>query len=84
MLAGSPYVDNTVSGGATYAYKIARNRDDPGLRIAADHLRRGEGRRLHPAADVRGAGKPHPDGAASTCSVGLSWAAGTAQCAGPV
>lgn len=84
MLAGSPYVDNTVSGGTTYAYKIAGTETtgvcESPQTACVEAAATGVCTLPPTFAGIVSAS----NGATSTCSVGLSWAAGTAQCAGPV
>ena len=59
-VAGSPFNDTTVSGGTTYAYPGHRPRRHRRLRVRPVGLRPGHGhRRLHAAADLRGARQRH-------------------------
>lgn len=83
-VAASPYLDTTVSGGTTYAYRISGT-ETTGVCESAQTT--------CVEATPTGACTLPPtfaglvsaaNGGTSTCSVGLSWAAATAQCAGPV
>ncbi len=83
-IAGSPYLDTTVSGGITYAYKVAGA--DPTNVCESPQSGCVE-------ATATGVCTLPPNfagvaavtnNATSTCSLGVSWAAATAQCAGPV
>jgi hypothetical protein len=83
-IAGSPYLDSTVSGSITYAYKVA----------GADATNTCESPQSGCAqATATGVCTLPPtfagvaavtNNATSTCSVGVSWAAATPQCTGPV
>ena len=83
-VAGSPLLDTTVSGGATYAYRIAGL--DPSLLCESDLSACVE-------AVATGACTLPPtfaglaavaDAAQPTCALDLSWPAATARCGGPM
>lgn len=82
-VAASPYLDSTVSGSITYAYKVS----------GADATGACESTQSS-CVEVTATGQctlaPNFTGAAAasnsalaTCSIGLTWPAATAQCAGP-
>jgi hypothetical protein len=82
-VAGSPYFDNTVSGGVTYAYKL--------IAVAADGCEACESSCVEATAtgicllppSFAGVGSA-TNAALSTCQLDVAWSAGTAVCAGPL
>ena len=84
MLAGSPYVDNTVSGGTTYAYRIAGTETTGVCESAQTTCVQATATGVCTLAPTFAGITSATNNATSTCSVGLTWGAGTAQCAGPV
>lgn len=83
-LAASPYTDNSVSGGSSYAYKVA-GVDDTGSCVSAqsacvEATATGQctlGATFNGIATASNA-------ATSTCTNNLGWTVATAQCAGPI
>lgn len=83
-VAGSPYTDSTVSGGTTYAYRVT-GRDSTGSCESAQST--------CVQATATGACTLPPsfagatsvtNAATSTCGLTVNWAAGTANCGGPL
>ena len=83
-IAGSPYLDTTVSGAITYAYRVAgadaTNTCESPQSACVEATATGVCT-LPP--NFAGAASA-TNGATSTCSIGVAWAAATAQCSGPV
>src|SRR6185436_7153568 len=83
-VAGSPYNDNTVSGGTTYAYHVTGLDSTGGCESVASGCVQATATgacTLPPA--FAGLASVTND-AASTCALTLSWSAATANCGGPV
>lgn len=83
-IAGSPYLDTTVSGAITYAYRVAgadaTNTCESPQSACVEATATGVCTLAPNFAGVATV----TNGATSTCSVGVAWAAATPQCAGPV
>ncbi|MEO8503884.1 MAG: hypothetical protein ABI609_08320 [Acidobacteriota bacterium] len=83
-VAGSPYTDNGVSGGTTYAYHVA-GRDLSGICVSTnsgcvDVAATGSCTLAPTFAGLTSASNQ----AATTCGIALAWSAGIANCGGPV
>jgi hypothetical protein len=83
-LAGSPYTDNTVSGGTTYAYHVRGVDSTGGCESAASSCveATATGTCTLPPTFAGLASATNQAGA--TCGIDLAWSAATAACAGPV
>ena len=83
-IAGSPYLDTTVSGAITYAYRVtgadATNTCESPQSACVEATATGVCTLPPTFAGVASA----TNNATSTCSVNVAWAAATAQCSGPV
>ncbi len=83
-IAGSPYIDNTVSGGSTYAYRVAgtettgvcESDDTACVQVTAT----GACTLLPTFAGISSASTPNT----ADCTNNLTWPAATAQCGGPM
>ncbi len=83
-LSGSPYVDNSVSGGTTYAYQISGTETTGICESPQTTCVEVTATGTCTLPPTFGGIVSATNSATSTCSVGVTWAAGTAQCAGPV
>ncbi len=83
-VAASPFIDNTVSGGTTYAYKIAGTETTGVCESPQTTCVEAAATGVCTLAPTFAGLASASNGATSLCSVGLSWAAGTVQCTGPV
>ncbi len=82
QVAASPYDDLTVSGGATYAFKVTGT-DSTGLcESAQSGCAQGTATGTCTLPPTFAGATSATNSAQSTCTVGLTWAAGTKQCAG--
>ncbi len=83
-IAGSPHLDTTVSGSITYAYRVAgadaTNTCESPQSACVEATATGVCTLPPTFAGVVSV----TNGATSLCSIGVAWAAATAQCAGPV
>ena len=83
-VAGSPFLDTTVSGGTTYAYRVvgvdASGRCESPVSGCAQATATGTCTRPPAFAGLTSA----TSAATATCGVSLAWSAATAVCAGPV
>ena len=83
-IAGSPYLDTTVSGAITYAYRVAgadaTNTCESPQSACVQATATGVCTLPPNFAGVASV----TNNATSTCSVGVAWAAATPQCSGPV
>ena len=83
-LAGSPYSDNSVSGGITYAYKVSgvdgTGSCESAQSSCAEITATGQ---CTLSANFAGLGTAS-NASAATCTNNLGWTAATAQCAGPI
>ena len=83
-IAGSPYIDNTVSGGSTYAYRVAgteitgvcESDESACVQVTAT----GACTLLPTFAGISSASTPNT----ASCTNNLTWPAATAQCGGPM
>ncbi|MEO8460440.1 MAG: hypothetical protein ABI451_07920 [Dokdonella sp.] len=83
-LAGSPYTDNAVSGGSTYAYKVSGAENTGNCEsVQSSCVEATATGQCTLAATFAGLGSAS-NAATATCTNNLAWSAATAQCAGPV
>jgi hypothetical protein len=83
-LAGSPYLDNAVSGGSTYAYKVSGVDSTGSCESAQGACVEATATGQCTLSAVFGGLQTAANAAAGTCTNNLGWAAAAAQCAGPI
>jgi hypothetical protein len=83
-LAGSPFNDNTVSGGTTYAYHVTGRDATGGCESAASGCVEATATGACTLAPTFGGLTSATNQATTGCGVGLAWSAATANCSGPV
>ena len=83
-LAGSPYTDNTVSGGTTYAYHVTGLDVTGGCESVASGCVEAVATGACTLAPTFAGLASVMNSAGATCGLNLAWAAATANCGGPV
>ena len=83
-VAGSPYNDNTVSGGTTYAYRVTGLDGTGNCESAASGCVQATATGACTLPPAFAGLASVANNAASTCGLTLSWPAATPACAGPV
>jgi hypothetical protein len=83
-LAGSPYLDNAVSGGSTYAYKVSGVDATGSCESAQSACVEATATGQCTLSAIFGGLQTADNAATGTCTNNLGWAAATAQCAGPI
>jgi hypothetical protein len=83
-LAGSPYVDNTVSGGSTYAYRVTGTDPSNVCASAASSCVQATATGACTLAPSFAGVATATNAGTATCGINLAWSAATPTCAGPV
>ena len=83
-LAGSPFTDNTVSGGTTYAYHVRGVDSTGGCESAASSCVQATATGTCTLPPTFAGLASATNQAGATCGIDLAWSAATAACAGPV
>jgi lysyl endopeptidase len=83
-VAGSPYTDNTVSGGTTYAYHVTGVDSSGGCESAASACVEATATGACTLPPTFAGLASASNNASASCGVSLAWSAATAHCGGPV
>src|SRR6185295_10246256 len=83
-VAGSPFNDNTVSGGTTYAYQVTGRDATGGCESPASSCVEATATGSCTLPPTFAGLTSATNQAAATCGVALAWSAATANCGGPV